>query len=74
MAHPRRVGHPGVLTGACPCAGAPRAPDGRRCGSRYPGAFTERMNRLDSLYFVITVFATVGFGDITAASGGPGYW
>jgi voltage-gated potassium channel len=34
-----------------------------------PGAFTERLNQLDSLYFVITVFATVGFGDITAASG-----
>jgi voltage-gated potassium channel len=34
-----------------------------------PGAFTERLSRLDSLYFVITVFATVGFGDITAVSG-----
>jgi len=30
-----------------------------------PGAFTENLTRVDSLYFVITVFATVGFGDIT---------
>ena len=30
-----------------------------------PGAFTEPLTRTDSLYFVITVFATVGFGDIT---------
>ena len=33
-----------------------------------PGAFTEPLTRLDSLYFVVTVFATVGFGDISAAS------
>lgn len=30
-----------------------------------PAAFTEPLDRLDSLYFVVTVFATVGFGDIT---------
>jgi hypothetical protein len=29
------------------------------------GAFSEPLNRTDSLYFTITVFATVGFGDIT---------
>jgi hypothetical protein len=29
------------------------------------GAFTEPLTRTDSLYFVVTVFATVGFGDIT---------
>src|SRR5829696_4986596 len=28
----------------------------------------ETLNRTDSLYFTVTVFATVGFGDITAAS------
>jgi voltage-gated potassium channel len=33
-----------------------------------PAAFTEPLSRIDSLYFVITVFATVGFGDITAVS------
>jgi hypothetical protein len=33
-----------------------------------PAAFTEPLDRIDSLYFVITVFATVGFGDISAAS------
>jgi hypothetical protein len=29
------------------------------------GAFSESLNRTDALYFTITVFATVGFGDIT---------
>jgi voltage-gated potassium channel len=33
-----------------------------------PAAFSEPMTRTDSLYFVVTVFATVGFGDITAVS------
>jgi voltage-gated potassium channel len=32
------------------------------------GAFTEPLSRLDSLYFVITAFATVGFGDISPVS------
>lgn len=31
-------------------------------------AFNTAMTRLDSLYFTVTVFATVGFGDITAQS------
>jgi voltage-gated potassium channel len=30
-----------------------------------PDSFTESLTRSDSLYFVVTVFATVGFGDIT---------
>jgi voltage-gated potassium channel len=30
-----------------------------------PSAFTEALSRTDSLYFTVTVFATVGFGDIT---------
>jgi voltage-gated potassium channel len=34
-----------------------------------PASFTEPLTRLDSLYFVITVFATVGFGDISAVTG-----
>ena len=29
------------------------------------GAFSEPMSRIDSLYYTITVFSTVGFGDIT---------
>jgi voltage-gated potassium channel len=33
-----------------------------------PAAFTEPLNRVDCLYFVVTVFATVGFGDISAVS------
>jgi voltage-gated potassium channel len=33
-----------------------------------PASFSEHLTRTDSLYFVVTVFATVGFGDITAVS------
>lgn len=31
-------------------------------------SFTEPLTRTDALYFAVTVFATVGFGDITAKS------
>ena len=31
-------------------------------------SFTEPLTRLDALYFTVTTFATVGFGDITAVS------
>ncbi|WP_329623631.1 ion channel [Streptomyces sp. NBC_01255] len=30
-----------------------------------PGSFSETMSRTDALYFAMTVFSTVGFGDIT---------
>ena len=30
-----------------------------------PGSFSEPLSRLDAAYFTVTVFATVGFGDIT---------
>jgi voltage-gated potassium channel len=30
------------------------------------GAFSESLSRTDGLYFTVTVFSTVGFGDITA--------
>ena len=33
-----------------------------------PGNYSQSMTRMDALYFVITVFATVGFGDITPVS------
>jgi voltage-gated potassium channel len=33
-----------------------------------PDNFTQPLTRIDSLYFVITVFATVGFGDISPVS------
>jgi uncharacterized membrane protein YecN with MAPEG domain len=33
-----------------------------------PGSFTEPLTRLDSIYFVVTTFATVGFGDIAGVS------
>ncbi|MGY1710844.1 potassium channel family protein [Geodermatophilus sp. SYSU D00758] len=36
-------------------------------GSR-PDAFSEPLTRTDALYFAVTVFATVGFGDITPVS------
>lgn len=32
------------------------------------GSFTQAMTRVDALYFTVTVFSTVGFGDITAIS------
>jgi voltage-gated potassium channel len=33
-----------------------------------PHAFSQPLNRTDALYFTVTVFATVGFGDITATT------
>ncbi|WP_232212844.1 ion channel [Saccharomonospora saliphila] len=33
-----------------------------------PAAFTEVISRTDALYFTVTVFATVGFGDIAAVA------
>jgi voltage-gated potassium channel len=33
-----------------------------------PGSFTEPLSRLDGVYFTVTVFSTVGFGDITPVS------
>ena len=30
-----------------------------------PGSYSQPMTRIDALYFVMTVFTTVGFGDIT---------
>jgi hypothetical protein len=33
-----------------------------------PGSFNSALSRLDALYFTVTVFSTVGFGDIVANS------
>lgn len=33
-----------------------------------PGSFTEPLTRTDALYFTLTTFTTVGYGDITARS------
>jgi hypothetical protein len=33
-----------------------------------PGSYSEGLSRLDALYFSVTVFATVGFGDIVPVS------
>jgi voltage-gated potassium channel len=33
-----------------------------------PASFSQSMTRTDTLYFVVAVFGTVGFGDITAVS------
>ena len=35
-----------------------------------PGTFTQPLSRSDALYFTVTVFGTVGFGDITAKTEG----
>lgn len=37
-------------------------------GRSTPGSFSEPLNRTDALYFTLTTFSTVGFGDITARS------
>jgi hypothetical protein len=37
-------------------------------GQAAPASFTEKMNRLDSMYFTVTTFATVGYGDIAPVS------
>ncbi|MGE7385858.1 potassium channel family protein [Streptomyces sp. NPDC004126] len=34
-----------------------------------PGSFSEPLTRTDALYFTVTVFATVGFGDIAPVDG-----
>jgi voltage-gated potassium channel len=33
-----------------------------------PAGFTERLSRIDAVYFAVTVFTTVGFGDIAPRS------
>lgn len=33
-----------------------------------PGSFSEKLTRVDALYFCLTVFTTTGFGDISAVS------
>jgi len=33
-----------------------------------PGSFSQPLTRTDSLYFTVTTFSTVGYGDITAVS------
>jgi voltage-gated potassium channel len=35
-----------------------------------PAAFSEHLDRSSALYFTVTTFATVGFGDVTAVSDG----
>ena len=34
----------------------------------WPDSYTEQLTRLDAIYFSVTVFATVGFGDISPVS------
>lgn len=36
--------------------------------SNHPGDFSSSLTRTDALYFTVTVFSTVGFGDIVAKS------
>lgn len=33
-----------------------------------PGAFSTDLSRMDALYFTVTIFSTVGFGDISAVT------
>jgi voltage-gated potassium channel len=39
-----------------------------RLETAWPGAFSEPLTHTDGLYFTMTVFATVGFGDIAPVS------
>ncbi len=36
--------------------------------------FSQPLTRTDALYFTVTMFGTVGFGDITAKPRRPGWW
>jgi voltage-gated potassium channel len=38
--------------------------------SAEPGSYSQQMSRLDALYFTVTTFATVGYGDISPTSQG----
>jgi hypothetical protein len=37
-------------------------------GQAQADSFTQPMDKIDAMYFTVTVFSTVGFGDITAKS------
>ena len=37
-------------------------------GQNQPDSYSQPLSRMDALYFVVTVFATVGFGDIVPTS------
>ena len=37
-------------------------------GQTAPGSYTQPMTRLDALYFTVTTFASVGYGDISPVS------
>jgi voltage-gated potassium channel len=37
-------------------------------GQADPASFSERLSRTDAVYFTVSVFATVGFGDISAVT------
>ena len=37
-------------------------------GQNQPGGYSQPLTRMDALYFTVTVFATVGFGDIVPTS------
>ena len=37
-------------------------------GQTQPDSFTQPMDKIDAMYFTVTVFSTVGFGDITATT------
>jgi hypothetical protein len=58
MAHRRDSGTGNTLIGAM------------RGNSRETGNFGQKLTHTDALYFTVTVFTTVGFGDVTAKSDG----
>ena len=57
-----------VLATAAPCLLVLFAATYYLLAHNDPRAFSQPLSRLDALYFTVTVFATVGFGDITGRS------
>lgn len=69
--HPFRASQAARLRGAC--LGSPLflllfAATYFLIARELPSSFSEPLNRTDALYFTVTVFATVGFGDIVATT------
>ncbi|MCD2195477.1 potassium channel family protein [Actinomycetospora endophytica] len=68
-----RSPHPGLRAGEALAVAIPLflllfAATYLRWSEADPAAFSEHLDRSTALYFTVTTFATVGFGDITAVS------
>ncbi len=66
-AHPWLRAVEGAVTGVALLL-VPFAAAYARISASAPATFTQPMTRLDAFYFTVTIFATVGFGDISPVS------